>query len=99
MFHRWVRPLLAVAALHCLPLYAQPVFQPPVDVPPMQSPLASSAPLNAVALAGPRLVAAGLRGNILFSDDQGATWQQASVPSSSDLTALYFVSPEQGWAV
>lgn len=46
-----------------------------------------------------RLVAAGLRGLILVSDDNGATWTQARVPVQSDLVALYFAPSGQGWAV
>ncbi|CAM2169629.1 Glycosyl hydrolase [Paraburkholderia sacchari] len=46
-----------------------------------------------------RMVAAGLRGLILVSDDDGKTWRQAQVPVQSDLTALSFVSARQGWAV
>lgn len=99
MFSNWMRPALAVAAFCSLPLLAQAQFLPPLDVPPTPSAQALLAPLNAVAHAGSRLVAAGLRGSILYSDDQGASWQQASVPSSSDLTALAFPTPEQGWAV
>ena len=50
-------------------------------------------------MAGKRLVAAGARGHIVYSDDRGATWQQAKVPVSADLTALHFADARQGWAV
>jgi photosystem II stability/assembly factor-like uncharacterized protein len=33
------------------------------------------------------------------SSDGGATWQQAKVPVSSDLTAVFFASDQKGWAV
>ncbi|MFC5696275.1 WD40/YVTN/BNR-like repeat-containing protein, partial [Pseudomonas sp. GCM10022186] len=56
-------------------------------------------PLLDLAQAGQRLVAVGQRGHILYSDDQGKTWTQASVPVSSDLTAVQFPTAEQGWAV
>ncbi|MGI0116662.1 WD40/YVTN/BNR-like repeat-containing protein [Zooshikella sp. RANM57] len=46
-----------------------------------------------------RLVAVGDRGHILYSDDGGDTWQQAKVPTRQLLTAVYFVSAKQGWAV
>ncbi|NER61435.1 hypothetical protein G3435_18665 [Pseudomonas sp. MAFF212428] len=52
-----------------------------------------------VAKAGPRLVAVGERGHILFSDDQGQSWNQARVPSRQLLTAVYFVDDKRGWAV
>lgn len=47
----------------------------------------------------PRLVAAGERGIIVYSDDAGATWRQATVPVAVTLTALAFPSPRTGWAV
>jgi photosystem II stability/assembly factor-like uncharacterized protein len=53
----------------------------------------------AVALAGSRLVAAGWRGLVVYSDDEGRTWRQADVPVSTDLVSLSFPTPAQGWAV
>lgn len=52
-----------------------------------------------VAQAGSRLVAVGDRGHILYSDDQGATWNQAKVPTRQLLTAVFFVDASHGWAV
>lgn len=43
--------------------------------------------------------AVGERGHILYSDDRGASWQQAEVPSRQLLTALFFVDARHGWAV
>ncbi|AMO76003.1 WD40/YVTN/BNR-like repeat-containing protein [Pseudomonas citronellolis] len=63
------------------------------------SALASRSALNAVALAGERLVVAGVRGHILYSDDQGGHWKQASVPVSVSLTGLCFADALNGWAV
>jgi photosystem II stability/assembly factor-like uncharacterized protein len=60
---------------------------------------AENATLLAVARAGSRLVAAGERGIILTSDDNGANWQQAQVPTSVNLIALRFVDAQRGWAV
>ncbi|KUE84619.1 glycosyl hydrolase [Cupriavidus necator] len=77
---------------------AGPVFQSPLVVPATKSALALRGTLNAAGTAGQRLVVAGQRGHILYSDD-GATWLQAKVPVSSDLTALYFASASEGWAV
>ena len=70
-----------------------------LDQPATASPLAAQRVLQASAVAGKRLVAAGARGHIVYSDDRGATWQQAKVPVSADLTALHFVDARQGWAV
>jgi photosystem II stability/assembly factor-like uncharacterized protein len=45
------------------------------------------------------VVAVGQRGHIVYSDDAGKSWTQASVPVSSDLVAVSFPTPEKGWAV
>jgi photosystem II stability/assembly factor-like uncharacterized protein len=51
------------------------------------------------ARAGKRLVAAGERGSIFVSDDDGRTWRGAKSPVEATLTALYFHDPQHGWAV
>jgi photosystem II stability/assembly factor-like uncharacterized protein len=50
------------------------------------------------ARAGKRLVAAGERGRIFLSDDEGASWQPAVSPTQAMLTSLYFHDARQGWA-
>ena len=78
---------------------AADTFQGPLDQPAQSSSLAARSPLLAVAAAGSRFVAVGLRGHIVYSDDAGNTWKQASVPVSTDLVAVSFASPTKGWAV
>ena len=56
-------------------------------------------PLMSLVEAGSRYVAVGMRGLIAYSDDAGKTWQQAPSPVRSDLLALSFPSPQDGWAV
>lgn len=46
-----------------------------------------------------RLLAVGERGHIVFSDDNGLTWTQASVPTRAMLTGVSFPVPTTGWAV
>ena len=70
-----------------------------LDRPSAPSALAAKRLLLASAVAGDRLVAAGARGHIVFSDDGGTTWTQAQVPVGADLTALTFVDAMHGWAV
>jgi photosystem II stability/assembly factor-like uncharacterized protein len=70
-----------------------------LDQPATTSKLAAQRLLQATAVAGKRLVAAGARGHIVYSDDLGASWQQAKVSVSADLTALHFANAQQGWAV
>jgi photosystem II stability/assembly factor-like uncharacterized protein len=55
--------------------------------------------LLAIARVGQRLVAAGERGLIIYSDDSGQHWTQAQVPVSVSLTALRFANQSDGWAV
>lgn len=52
-----------------------------------------------VVRAGARLVTAGERGHILYSDDDGRSWTQARVPTRQLLTALFFIDAQRGWAV
>lgn len=75
-------------------------FTDPLDQPARMSERASTSPLYGVAGDGSkRVVAVGPRGHILHSDDAGQHFTQSQVPLSSDLIAVYFPSPSQGWAV
>ncbi|RJG00625.1 WD40/YVTN/BNR-like repeat-containing protein [Noviherbaspirillum sedimenti] len=71
----------------------------PLHTPATVGQRANEAQLTAVARAGKRLVAVGARGQIILSDDRGATWTQVAVPVSVDLTAISFPTPEHGWVV
>jgi len=88
---------LVLAALAAPP--AEAGFKGVLNTPAMPTQLAAQRHLNAVVAAGSRLIAAGQRGHIVYSDDHGASWKQAAVPVSSDLTAVYFSSDRTGWAV
>jgi photosystem II stability/assembly factor-like uncharacterized protein len=70
-----------------------------LDRPAQMAPLATRRLMQSVARAGNRLIGVGPRGHIAVSADGGATWKQAAVPVSSDLTAVYFVNDKKGWAV
>lgn len=61
----------------------------------------TQANLQVITRAGDsrRLVAAGERGLILCSEDDGQSWTQARVPVSVTLTALRFADARRGWAV
>jgi photosystem II stability/assembly factor-like uncharacterized protein len=61
-------------------------------------PRASQSLLLDVTNTGSRLVAVGERGHILFSDDNGQSWQQARVPSVQMLTSVFFANNRHGWA-
>ena len=90
---------LALLALACA-VSAQAAAPAPAALaePALVSPKALGAATLAVARAGDRLVAAGERGTVLWSDDGGKAWQQAQVPVRSGITALRFVDANNGWA-
>lgn len=94
-----VYALVAATALQSSPIAVGATFADPLDMPAQASALAARSLLVSVARAGTRLVAVGQRGHIVWSDDNGATWMQAKVPVSSDLTAVTFVDATKGWAV
>lgn len=72
---------------------------PALDRPALLSPKATAKAMLALARIGPRLVAAGERGIVLYSDDAGAHWQQAATPTSVTLVALRFADDKRGWAI
>ncbi len=106
---RWASGLMAACLVLAPPLLqAQAAaasaatvvgFRSPSSTPASPTVAAARAPLLAVTEAGRRLVAVGLRGTIVFSDDAGKTWTQAKVPVETDLVAVNFATPTQGWAV
>lgn len=96
---RAVSSLLLAAALAGGALAAgSGVFRDPLDAPAESTRFTAATHLSAVARAGGRLVAVGVRGLIVLSDDQGATWRQVASPVGSDLVAVRFVTPQRGWA-
>lgn len=74
-------------------------FADPLQQPAQITPIALHSPVLAVAKAGTGFVAVGQRGHILRKSSPTATWVQVAVPVSSDLVAVSFPSPKQGWAV
>jgi photosystem II stability/assembly factor-like uncharacterized protein len=97
------RAALAGCVWFCamLPVHAQTIdpATTPLDQPARITSLAPSGLFTSVALAGGRLVAAGERGRIVWSDDDGRSWRQARTPTSVTLTNIRFVSPREGWAI
>lgn len=68
--------------------------------PALRSPFAERSMILDAQRAGARLVAVGERGVVLLSDDDGASWRQASqVPVDATLAAASFVDAQAGWAV
>ena len=69
-----------------------------LERPARASALAGARLITGIARAGNRLVAVGQRGHVVLSDDGGQRWTQATVPVSSDLTAVRFVDAQVGYA-
>ena len=101
MFKRTASGAILLAAIIGMAFAAAPAgtFRDVLDQSAVKSPLAQRSLINGLAHAGDRLVAVGQRGHVLLSDDQGKSWRQADVPSSSDLVAVTFPTPTEGWAV
>ncbi|EEA02655.1 glycosyl hydrolase, BNR repeat protein [Burkholderia sp. H160] len=76
-----------------------PSFKDPLDASAPATNRVTHTQLAAVTRAGDRLVAVGIRGLVIFSDDGGRNWTQASVPVSEELVAVQFVTPTKGWVV
>lgn len=101
-----MKPNLSIPVVVALLAAAMPGWS--ADVPPpaaalerpaLQSPKSPRMAILTVAQAGKRLVAAGERGIVIYSDDGGRTWQQAQTPTSASLVAMQFVDAKIGWAV
>ncbi len=90
-----VASVLGIAGLSA-PVHA---VQDVLETTAVKTSLAASSLLLDVAKAGDRLVAVGGRGHIIFSDDEGRNWEQASVPVTVLLTSVSFVDNKHGWAV
>lgn len=80
------------------PAWAAEAVGPALDRPAVQVRAPQHAVLLAAASAGNRLVAVGERGIVALSDDGGARWQQARVPTSVTLTAVRFTDARHGLA-
>lgn len=70
-----------------------------IETPARQTDLATTNLLNDAVRVGDRIVAVGERGHIIYSDDDGKSWEQGSVPVSVTLTAVDFGTENHGWAV
>lgn len=90
---------LLVVLIAASPARAASGFQDPLDFPAQMRSSVATRPLLAIARAGDQLVAVGSRGLIVRSEDQGKSWTQSVVPVQSDLLAVHFPNPRDGWAV
>ena len=90
----WVRSAVLLSGLLALPGSATEYTL----LPALQQGLPQEQPLNGIARCGERLLVAGSRGTLAYSDDAGASWQQAEVPVSQQLTDVACAG-NLAWAV
>ncbi len=100
VLHTVLGAVLSVAIFSAGPVIASS-SESSLDRPAIKSPKAANSLLLDVTRTdgGVRLVSVGERGHIVFSDDHGVSWQQASVPTMQMLTAVHFSSEKVGYAV
>jgi photosystem II stability/assembly factor-like uncharacterized protein len=97
MLNKFIWLLAATAVATVTPFITQAQQSEPKAA--YQMPHASKALLtDVVKVNGQLLVAVGERGHILLSQN-GQSWAQAQVPVQSNLNSVYFINPQQGWAV
>ena len=77
---------------------AAAAFEEPLDSPAPMVSAPEAQPLQAVAVAGTKLVAVGSRGLVITSDRAIGGWVQAHTPVQTDLIALSFLPSGEGWA-
>lgn len=97
-----IRTAVMACALAWVAMPWVAVSAPKYDVltlPAVPSKLASKSLIFSISKFGDRYFATGHHGHILYSDDGGESWQQASVPVRSDILDITFPTPELGWAV
>lgn len=89
----------AAALVFCCRLPARAEGPGPRLVPAEHAAHATRAGMLGITQAGSRLVAVGVHGVILLSDDGGRQWRQAAaVPVDCTLTAVSFADDRHGWA-
>ncbi len=86
------------AALLCLSLLS-PAWAVEPDEPAEPSRLAVHTLLLDGARFQNRMIAVGQRGHVLYSDDRGHNWMQASVPTRAMLTGVFLLDERHAWAV
>ena len=94
------KPLRSLIAVVSLGFASQAPAIDLLELPAVKSNSASRTLLLDVAARDDNsFVAVGQYGVIIVSDDDGASWTQASVPASVMLTGVHFPTPDLGWAI
>lgn len=99
------RILFAIVSVGAVLLFSLPLSAAededrfgPIDWSEM-APLAPKALFADATISGTRIVAVGERGHVLVSEDRGATWVQARVPTRKLLNAVTTIDGQRIWAV
>ncbi|MGL4837754.1 MAG: WD40/YVTN/BNR-like repeat-containing protein [Shewanella sp.] len=98
MSFRFLRSIVALSlgCVFCSPAFSATDASSADKIFSQIQPLATSSLVADVVAAGPRLVAVGERGHVLVFDGQ---WQQVLTPTQAQLTKVFFVDEQRGWAV
>ena len=75
-----------VATLMAAPARAEPDV---LERPATRTAKAATSVMLGIAQAGPRLIALGERGIVVYSDDAGVSWRQSEVPVSVSLSLIH----------
>lgn len=75
------------------------VFEDPLDVAARKVTNLQGRPIQAITGTDKVLIAAGSRGLLIYSNDNGKSWIQSVSAVQSDLVATHFSSSSKGWAV
>ncbi len=91
---------LGIAAAPALALaQGATLAKDPLSIPAIKAPKAATTLMLGATTVGNKLVAAGDRGIVITSIDNGATWVQSNVPVSVTLNAVKFANSSAGWIV
>ncbi len=98
-----MKPLKLVTCILCslgssVAIASPGSFRDPLDTPAVNAFAPASQSLLAATRAGATLIAVGMRGLIVASEDGGARWEQRPTPVQSDLTSVSFPDAQHGWA-
>ena len=98
----FLRALVPAGALLCALMAGAAFandFHDPLDTPPRAVSEPWKKPLLSAAAHDDLVLAVGLRGVVVRSENAGESWQQVIPPVSSDLTSVFMLNAEQGWIV
>ena len=96
-----VRRLFALGALALFLVAMAVMLQAAPSTPEPEARIRRFDRLSMIALTrseSGRIVAAGERGRIVYSEDGAATWKVAATPTHQTLTSLFFADPRAGFA-